>query len=81
MAEKLTPKELIHTKNWRPTTSEKTVRNLFHFASHYEFCFPCLSGLADEALEAASLCHSIEDLISALVDYAKTKCLPVSAIP
>ena len=34
---------------------------------------------ADESLEAAGLCHNIENLMNALVDYTATKCFPSSA--
>ena len=33
---------------------------------------------ADESLEAAGLCHNIENLMNALVDYTRTKCFPSS---
>lgn len=33
---------------------------------------------ADESLEAAGLCHNIENLMNALVDYTVTKCFPSS---
>lgn len=32
----------------------------------------------DEALEGDGLCHNIENLMNALVDYTRTKCFPTS---
>ncbi|MEK6762738.1 MAG: hypothetical protein AABY96_08490 [Nitrospirota bacterium] len=33
---------------------------------------------SDESLEAFGLCHNIENLVNALVDYTSTKCFPSS---
>jgi hypothetical protein len=69
-----------HVGNYRDETSKNKIKCLLLFVSLLVFnsIFHVAPTLADEALEAAGLCHKIENFMNALVDYTNTKCLPAA---
>ncbi|MDP2383713.1 MAG: hypothetical protein Q8N00_13020 [Nitrospirota bacterium] len=69
-----------HVGNCCGETRKSKVKCLLLFASLLvtSTIFYAAPALADEVLEAAGLCHKIENLMNALVDYTNTKCLPTS---